>query len=239
VSYTLENVDVNIKSPNVSPEIALEGGSRLVSKVGGSIAFDTRNNTLLPTHGQRTELLSELAGGPLGADTAFYKFEMKTAWYFPGFFDGHVLELTARSGVVNDYSSGDRGRPRVPIFDRWFLGGLYSLRGYRYRDIGPKDFNGEPLGGETYFFGSAEYSLPIIERLRFAMFYDVGNVYRDAFSFDRDANQGAYSDNWGIGLRINLPIGPLRLDYGIPISHDPNTSGRGRFQFGVGYTREF
>ena len=49
-----------------------------------------------------------------------------------------------------------------------------------------------------------------------------------------------YNDNWGIGLRLNLPIGPLRLDYGIPIHYDDrHQSGSGRFQFGVGYTREF
>lgn len=94
------------------------------------------------------------------------------------------------------------------------------------------------MGGNTYVFGSVEYSIPIIERLRMAFFYDVGNVYEDAFSFDA-GNRKFLSDNVGIGLRINLPIGPLRLDYGFPLRHDNDVSGSGRFQFGVGYTREF
>jgi outer membrane protein insertion porin family len=239
VAYTLEHVYLNIDDDedDISPEIRSEGGSRLVSKIGTSLAFDTRNSALLPNRGQRTEFLTEVAG--LGGDTEFYKLEARTAWYFPGFFDGHILEIVGRAGVVEDWGSGDRGMSRVPIFDRWFLGGLYSLRGYRYRDIGPHDEFGEPLGGETYYFGSAEYSIPIIERLRFALFYDIGNVFQDAYSLDTVEGQNAFSDNWGVGVRINLPIGPLRLDYGIPINHDDDVSGGGRFQFGVGYTREF
>jgi outer membrane protein insertion porin family len=235
LSYTLENVGIDFDpTANISPELRLEEGSRLVSKIGGSIAWDTRNNSLLPSSGQRTELMSELAGGPLGGETDFYKFELRSARYFPGFFEGHVLELAARSGVVESYDDSTR----VPIFDRYFLGGLYSLRGYRYRQVGPRDSFGEPIGGKTYVFGKVEYSLPLIERLRFALFYDIGNVYEDAFSFDARGRE-PFSDNWGLGLRINLPIGPLRLDYGFPINHDPNASGSGRFQFGVGYTSEF
>jgi len=122
---------------------------------------------------------------------------------------------------------------------------LYSLRGFRYRQIGPRDpFSDEPIGGNTYWFGSAEYSIPIIERLRLAFFYDIGMVYQDSYSFDPQtlANGDTtrlYNDNWGVGIRLNLPIGPLRLDYGIPISHDTRIGGSGRFQFGVGYSREF
>ncbi len=266
VFHTLENVNLDFNSDarvapltvtsgtnttvlpaTVSPELLSQDGSRLISKIGTSLAFDTRNNALLPSHGQRSELLTEVAG--VGGDAEFYKLEAKTAWYFPGFFDGHIWEIVGRAGVVDDWGSGDRGRARVPLFDRWFLGGLYSLRGYSYRDIGPRDIldrglaterrSKEPVGGETYYFGSVEYSLPIIERLRFALFYDVGNVFEDSYSFGTQEGQASYSDNWGVGFRLNLPIGPLRLDYGIPISHDEDASGSGKFQFGVGYTREF
>lgn len=245
VFYTLEYVDLNLEETLVSPNIFAEEGSRLVSKIGTSLAYDTRNSALLPSRGQRSEILTELAG--LGGDVSFYKLEARTAWYFPGFFDGHIIEVVARAGVVDAYGQGDGGRNKrysdVPIFDRWFLGGLYSLRGFKYRDVGPRATGGpsigEPLGGETYYFGSVEYTLPIVERLRFAVFYDIGNVFQNAYSFDRQARQATFSDNWGVGIRLNLPIGPLRLDYGIPIHHDDDVSGSGRFQFGVGYTREF
>ena len=140
---------------------------------------------------------------------------------------------------------------RVPLFDRYFLGGVYTLRGYRFRRVGPgmatdvsgKPFlttTGEPIGGEMYWFGSVEYSLPIIERLRFAVFYDIGNVYLNAYSFSLSPGQKIYSDDVGLGFRLNIPrLGPLRLDYAFPIQHDDGISGSGKFQFSVGYYREF
>ena len=119
--------------------------------------------------------------------------------------------------------------PDVPFFERYYLGGLYSLRGFKYRYISPRQVpnipDNEPIGGDTYWFGSAEYSIPIFEQehgigVRFALFYDIGSVGANPYNF----NFGDYSDNWGIGLRLNLPIGPLRLDYGIPIRHDQYNS---------------
>jgi outer membrane protein insertion porin family len=235
VSYTLENVTIDNVSPTASTNIMNEAGTRLVSKIGGSLTYDTRGAGFLPERGQRTELSGELAGGPLGGETDFYRLELRSAWYFRGLSRGHVLELTGRIGVVESY--GDS--VSVPLFDRWYLGGLYTLRGFDYREVGPKDATGEPIGGNTYWFGSIEYSVPIIERLRFAVFYDIGMVYQDAYSFTDVSGSGSYNDNFGFGVRLNLPIGPLRLDYGIPINSDRFNESSGQFQFGVGYTREF
>jgi outer membrane protein insertion porin family len=130
----------------------------------------------------------------------------------------------------------------VPFYDRFYLGGLYSLRGFHYHSISPREVDPgaviastEPIGGDTYWFGSAEYSVPIIDRLRFAVFYDIGAVLLQPYSF----HGSGFDDNWGLGLRLNLPIGPLRLDYGIPIHHDQYNTGSGQFQFGVGYSRPF
>jgi outer membrane protein insertion porin family len=175
-------------------------------------------------------------GGPFAGEKNYYKLELDSARYFRGFFSGNVLELYAKTGVAQTLS----GTSEVPFYDRYFLGGMYSLRGYKYRDVGPKQLTTdgselEPVGGNTYWFGSAEYSVPIIERLRFALFYDVGNVYTPSYYW----NMGNYNDDWGIGLRLNLPMGPMRLDYGIPITHDKTTSASGKFQFGVGFTRPF
>jgi outer membrane protein insertion porin family len=266
INYTLESISLDFDDSyrDTYPDsvVLQEQGRRLVSRVGATLAYDTRNSFQLPTKGHRIELLPELAGGPFGGDSDYYRVEVRASQYWnPGrafsetsfwqdVFEGHVLELSGRLGVVKSYGDGDRGRrDRVPLFDRWYLGGLTSLRGYRFRQVGPRDpISGEPTGGGTYWFGGAEYSVPIIERLRFAVFYDVGMVYPEAYSFEpQDYVDGGgnrqttrlYSDNWGVGLRLNLPIGPLRLDYGIPMTHDTRQSGGGRFQFGVGYTRDF
>lgn len=249
VSYTIENVghvDMDRASNGYDPvpaEIRAEEGHTLVSKVGASIDFDTRNNTLLPSRGQRTVLEAEVAGGPMGGETDFYKLELRNSRYIRGLAPGHILELTSRIGVVDNYGLDET----VHLYDRFYLGGLTSLRGYHYRDIGPFDPTGEePIGGRTYWFASAEYSIPIIERLRLAAFYDIGNVYPFAYSFKTYPDNrgpfayGAYSDNWGVGIRLNIPLlGPLRLDYAIPIQHDDYVNGNGRFQFGVGFYRDY
>lgn len=221
---------------NVPQAILSEGGHTLLTRVGASLAYDTRNSTYLPDAGQRTELLGEITSSHLGGERDFYKMELSSAWYFRGFRKGHVLELVGRGGVA-DGLSGDT----VPFYERYYLGGLYSLRGYKYRGISPREPGfSEPIGGNTYWFASAEYSIPIVQKehlggVRFAFFYDIGNVQSDPYAF----KLSNFSDNWGIGLRLNLPIGPLRLDYGIPIHHDRDNDGSGRFQFGVGWQRPF
>lgn len=248
----------SVTNPGPQPQLLGEEGNRLISRLDFSLAHDTRNSALLPTRGHRVELAPEIVGGPLGGNVDFYKLELRAAQYWTpqrlappssvwqDILEGHVLELAGKVGVVDAYGDGDRGQKgRVPLFDRWYLGGLYSLRGYKYRQIGPIDeLTGEPLGGKTYWFGSAEYSIPIIERLRFALFYDAGMVYQNAYSFtptkySNGSSSGIYSDNFGFGIRLNLPIGPLRLDYGIPLTHDKFSGNGGKFQFGVGYTRDF
>ena len=204
---------------------------------------------------------THLAGGPFGGDTDFYKIDLGTKHYFKGLAEGHILELQAQISVIEEYGNSDR----VPLFDRSFLGGLYSLRGFRFRDVGPKDSFGEPIGGKTSWFASAEYSVPVIERFRLAVFYDIGMVYKDAFSFSTDyeyrdtprqdngerwpfgpyrpgifpGKTQTYNDNIGIGMRLELPIGPLRLDYGIPLTADADNDDSGRFNFGVGWERPF
>lgn len=259
INYTIESIGILNVPTNAPQELREEEGTRLVSKVGLSLAYDTRNSTLLPNRGQFTTFRTELAGGPLGGDSDFYKLEVRSSRYIKGFFEGHVLELGAGIGVVDRYGNSTR----VPLFDRWYLGGIDSLRGYRYREVGPKDepqfllqqppgggpglvqrvipSRNEPIGGGTYWVGTAEYSVPVIDFVRFAVFYDVGMVYVDPYSFTpQNKLNHLYNDNYGFGLRLNIPhLGPLRLDYGIPITSDPANRSNGRFQFSVGYSRPF
>ena len=232
ISYGLEDVTLDLDR-DAPPALIAESEDGLVSSFGASIAYDTRNNTLMPDDGGRVELAGTLAGGPFGGDIDFYRIELRGSQYFKGFAEGHIIELLARGGYMDSFGSTDT----VPIFERFFLGGLESLRGYKYRTVGPTEpIEEEPLGGNYYWFGSAEYSIPIIDRVRFAAFYDIGMAY----SFDSQYNIGNYNDNWGVGVRLNLPIGPLRLDYGVPINDsDGINDSSGRFQFSAGYTRDF
>jgi outer membrane protein insertion porin family len=230
---------LTINQANVPDAILGQVGDHLYQRLGASLAYDTRNSNKLPNHGQRTEIDPEFDLG----DTTYYKLETKTEWYFPGVFKGHVLEVMGRAGIADSMSGGD-----VPFYDRYYLGGLYSLRGFKFRNIGPRDpaygtnlnMPDEPIGGDSYWFGSLEYSIPILEKesgpsVRLALFYDAGSVGAKSFSFS-----GNFDDDYGIGLRLDIPhLGPLRLDYGIPITHDQYNGASGKFQFGFGYTRGF
>lgn len=232
---------------NVPNAILQQTGSHLFNRFGGSLTYDTRNSLQLPNWGQLTEFDPELSVG----DQTFYKIQLKTAWFFPSpfaklapnLFSGHVLEVDGHIGTARGISGGD-----VPFYDRYFLGGIYDLRGFKYRDIGPREqdsnyppnyFN-EPVGGDSFWYSTVEYSLPIFEKeggigLRFALFYDVGSVGSGPYTFS-----GNFDDDWGVGLRLNIPrLGPLRLDYGIPISHDQFNGSSGQFQFSAGYTHPF
>jgi outer membrane protein insertion porin family len=236
VSYTIENVGITLNNSNSVPvpnAIMSQVGNHIFNRFGASLAYDTRNSTQLPNHGQRTEFDPEFDVG----DETYYKLALKTAWYFPGIFKGHVIEFDGRTGIAQSLGSGD-----VPFYDRYYLGGAYDLRGFIYRNISPREpISPEPIGGDSYWFGSVEYSIPIFERdnggpsLRFALFMDAGSVGAQPYSFS-----GNFDDDWGFGFRLNIPhLGPLRLDYGIPITHDANNGTSGQFQFTVGYTRQF
>ncbi|NBV20712.1 MAG: outer membrane protein assembly factor BamA [Proteobacteria bacterium] len=237
VSYTIEDVGITRVDPSASPELRSEAGTRLVSKVGTGIVYDARKGGLVPTGGQRVEFLSEVAGGPFGGESDFFKLEVRGSQYLPGFWEGQNWEIIGRMGSIQGYN-GDH----VTLFNRYFMGGPRTLRGFKYAHVSPVDSLSQPFGGNTYWLGSVEYNIPIIERLRFALFYDVGNVYSSSFSVNPNASRGErlYNDNVGAGFRINIPnLGPLRLDYGFPINADANQNKSGRFNFDVGFTRDF
>jgi outer membrane protein insertion porin family len=259
VGYTIENVGIlfnnNYTAPPVVPpgmpipppppgqdyvpnKLLEQAGYSVLSKFDTSLTYDTRGPGFLPEKGQTTTLVFELAG-PFGGDMDFYKLELKSHWYFKGLFAGHVLEVLGGTGVAGAYGSSSD----VPFYQAYYLGGLNNLRGYQYNNVSPREVgsgSNEPIGGDTYWFGSLEYSIPVVERLRFAIFYDAGNVMSQAYSYDINS----YDSNWGMGIRLNLPIGggsgtPLRLDYAIPLHHDKYNGDSGRFQFSVGFDRPF
>ncbi len=226
--YRLEKVDISNMEDDVSQDLKEELGKNTVSSIGLSFTDDHRDSTISATKGWVGTISGDVAGGPLGGDKDFYRLETNAAYYIPLKFSS-VIELSARAGMVDAY--GDSSK--VPIFERYFVGGSRSIRGYDERGIGPIDANTEdPIGGEAIFVGSIEYTIPLIDVIKFAIFYDIGNVW------------GKYSDfmstklyaGTGIGLRIKTPIGPMNLDYGIPLDKQPGEEDRnknGKFYFSV------
>ncbi len=225
VEYRLEEIDIFNVSSSVSNAILIDQGTRTKSQITPSLVFDTRDNPFLTHSGQRIVFTPSVSGGFLGGDTQLYGLDLEASQYFHLPFDT-ILLFNGEVAAVDAWGSDDR----VPIFDRLFLGGTNNLRGFNYRDVGPKDNNGEPLGGGTLARGTVEFTFPIIEKVRGAVFYDTGFVATGAFDFN-----GRFASDVGLGLRLDLPVGPLRLDYGIPVQTGGNNGRGGKFNFNVGY----
>jgi outer membrane protein insertion porin family len=224
LGYTLQNVEIfNVASS--SPEFILtQSGTFTESKVFSSAVFDSRDNPLLSRRGQRITFSPAIAGGFLGGDTQIYALDMEGSQYFPLPKDT-ILLINGEIATVSQWGTGNE----VPIFERLFLGGSNNLRGFPFREVGPKQ-NGEPIGGQSMARATIEWTFPIIEKARGAIFYDTGFVNTSAWSFGFNH----MASDVGIGLRLDLPIGPLRLDYGYPVMRD-GYNGGGHFNFNVGY----
>ncbi len=231
--YTIENVQIDMVTSGSSPVYELEAGSRLVSKLGFVIQRDTRNDLLFTTSGSRISLNTEYAG--IGGDTNYFKIETRNAMFLPTFEAAdQCLAFLFRAGTV--WPTGDKVYYddidcSVPFFDRFFLGGPQSLRGFEHREVGPRDpVSTEPIGGNTYGFASVEYTFKVAEQFRIAMFYDWGFVNSDSANF----NPVNYNDDWGFGIRLLVMNNPLSLDYALPITKDDYNNEGGQFNFSFG-----
>jgi len=228
LSYGYQVVTIDNVSSSASSVISALAGDSSVSKVGFQLLRDTRDKIINTTRGNRMEFDTALAGGPLGGDNNFYSFEFRGAQYFPIFeAQTQVLSLLGRAGVIQNY--GDSRD--VAYYNKFYLGGPTTLRGYEFREVSPRDQFGEVIGGKSYAFFSAEYSLDIVSPVRFAVFYDAGFVNRGAYDFS-PAN---FTDDFGFGIRLFVAGSPLSLDFGIPLtSRDKNAKKGSQFNFSFG-----
>jgi outer membrane protein insertion porin family len=225
LGYTLQDIDIFNVDPSSSAFIQSQKGSSVESKLFSSVVFDSRDSAILSRRGQRVTFSPMIAGGFLGGDTQIYGFDLEGSQYFHLPKDT-ILLINGEIGTVSQYGAGTE----VPIYERLFLGGSNNLRGFPFREVGPQDENGEPVGGQTMARTTIEWTFPIIEKARGALFYDMGFVNSEAWSFGFNH----MASDIGIGLRLDLPIGPLRLDYGYPVMRD-GYNGGGHFNFNVGY----
>ncbi len=229
LSYTYEIFDIQNVSPSASSIIRALEGKNASSRIGLTLERDTRDKIINTTRGNRVEVNMNFAGGPLGGSKInnFYSLEFRGSQFFPVFeTQTQVLSLIARGGVVQNFGDSTD----VPYYNKWYLGGPTTLRGFEFRDVAPRDIYNEPIGGKTYGFFSAEYSLDIVSPIRFALFYDAGFVNRGAYDF----NAATYNDNFGVGLRLFVAGAPLSLDFGIPITSDKTNKKGNQFNFSFG-----
>ena len=192
-----------------------------------SYEYDSRDAMVTPRKGGHLEGHVGYSGP--GSTVETYTVGLSGSYYYNSFWDS-IFSVNFGLETVDTVSGGDE----VPIFERCYLGGPANLRGFRYRDVGMIDealAGDETMGGNSSAFVQFEVTLPVIESVRFAMFVDAGFVHKDSFDF----KPTEWAADYGIGLRINLPMGPLAVDYAIPFKSANCADDDGQFQFYVDY----
>jgi outer membrane protein insertion porin family len=240
LEYRLEQVEIELE-PSVAtlsaasvnkggpPSLLLpEEGEYLRSALVLNYLYDSRNAVIETRSGEKLDIGLSMAGTGLGGDVDVLGLTIQGQKYWNFAWDS-ILSLNGELAFV-DATDGT-----VPIFDRLFLGGQGTLRGFEFRDLGPRDpVTGEAIGGQSLGFLSTEYTVPVIDNVRAAVFYDLGFVNADSW----DPSPSDLYHDIGVGVRLKLPISPvpIALDYAIPVeSPDPLADKGGQFNFYLNY----
>jgi len=195
-------------------------GVQKTRSVSYSIVRNTTDKLFDPSKGSVESATVEYAGGPLGGDSQFVKYFLNAKAYYP------ILGSTVLSGNLLWGHTISTVGGRVPIFERFFLGGPYSIRGFPSRTLSPKDPNtGELIGGNKELIANVEYIFPLFNEIGFkgVVFFDAGNAYRQG-DWPWSGPQLKYSA--GVGVRWYSPMGPLRFEWGWNLRPDPGESRR-------------
>ncbi len=226
LTYKLEEVNINDIDSGASQALLNEEGKNTISSLIPSLSYDKRDNIYNPTRGYYLATSFQETGGFLGGDKNFYKYFASGEYYY-SLFEKIVFQLKGQGGFANKFS----GSNDVPIYERFFAGGQYTIRGYKERSVGPKDpLTGDFVGGNSMFVANAEVTFPIYEKLlKGAVFFDGGNVWEKASNFA----SSSLKYGTGVGVRVKTPIGPVSLDLGYPLSNLEGEKKKPRFYFSV------
>jgi len=216
VGTRLEDVEISDVEPDAPADAFAAEGHSTVIAVNTGLTYDKRLFELLEGYydGSLASLEYEYGGGILGGDVDFHKGLVSNDFFYPLLTTGsglsslhHVISLTNRYGVIAPHEDGES----IPIFERFFLGGANTVRGFDFRGLGPHD-NGSPSGGTQMLFGNIEYSFPIfLKILRGVVFVDYGNLSSTVNDFDFSEMRYAV----GGGIRINFPFLGVPLPIGL------------------------
>ncbi|MCF8039537.1 MAG: outer membrane protein assembly factor BamA, partial [Desulfohalobiaceae bacterium] len=221
--YRLEQYTVDDIDTDVSQTIKDLEGDNWGSVLFASVQRDTTNRWFNPSRGTKNTLSLEYGGGLIGGDNNFIKPEYEFS-YFRSLFWKFVFHWHWKAGFLFENTDED-----IPDFERFYLGGIDTVRGYEFRDISSTDDAGEDIGGHKAFYNNLELIFPIKEDAGVlgVLFFDSGKVWGKDEDLDFDL-----FDSVGAGIRWNSPMGPLRLVYGYPL--DDLKGNSGRFEFAIG-----
>jgi len=227
VEYRIEGIRIfDVDENEAGQEIQDAEGTYTKSGFTGALTWDTRDSLFLTRKGELIELTGFIAGGPLGGSVQDYGISLEASKYILLPWD-IIFLVKGELSVVDSWGGSDE----VPIFDRLYLGGSNNLRGFNFREVGPVDQYDNPIGGLSLGYVTFEVTFPIMSRVRGAVFSDLGFVNTTAYDF----SSSDLNADIGFGLRLDLPIGPVRVDYGYPVMHDGWNGPPGKFNFNIGY----
>ena len=245
---------VKITDSEIRPSFLLGPEDYQVDTIGLTNTLDFRESPYVNPRGFLVGNTLDLASSALGSDIEFIRGTMRVGYYLPfgpkpltpgvvedqppgtslqRWFRQSSIAFGARAGVIHSLTtSGTDEATAIPIDERFFIGGATTVRSFGERDLGPHDNHGHPVGGEFYTVFNVEYTFPILGELQGAIFTDAGNLLPT--SEDVGLNDMRYAI--GAGLRYKLPVGPIRLDYGVnPDPHEFEDFGAFHFSFGFAF----
>jgi len=240
IEYRIENAEIgDVRSDS---QLALERGSSITSSITPRLFRDTRNHPFDPTAGSLQDFSLEIAG--VGGTNEFLKAESRGRWYIPVWKSPQIGTFTFSTGYTFGYGFGYGDKDDLPLFERYFPGGINSVRGYAPRSLGPRadvrssfvteqdekcelDPDGgtsgcqdhirdDVIGGSQQLIFNTEIIFPLVEQLglKGVVFFDAGNAYSVAHGIDFAEMRTAT----GVGIRWLSPIGPLRIEVGFPLN---------------------
>lgn len=216
-------------------DFGTENVSRLITELAGGISTsslrlgfrrDTRDRYFYPTKGTILSSNIEFAGGPFQGDSAFTRYEASASIFIPLFWDT-VGFIKSTIGYIDR-----RGKGLLPLFERYYLGGPNTLRGFDFASVGPRDpQTGELIGGNKMLLFNLEFRFPIVQSIRLTgmAFFDAGNAFNDHEGFDLTNLRKSI----GLGIRWFSPMGPIRIEWGYILQRRPGEPS-GNWEFGMG-----
>ncbi|MBU1745558.1 MAG: outer membrane protein assembly factor BamA [Proteobacteria bacterium] len=222
VGYRLSLDNVKDILDTASYYIKKQAGQTTSSGVTFTLTRDSTNDVMFPSTGSKNSASVEYTGGPLQGDVSYTRYGATSAWFFPLPLDT-VIGARGRIGAIRANEGKD-----VPIFERYYLGGINSLRGLR--EVGPKDpATGDVIGGLTMLNFNFDYIFPLIKNagMKGVLFFDTGNTWNTGYHLE-DLRRTA-----GVGIRWYSPIGPLRLEWGYVLDRKEDEAAS-RWEFSIG-----
>jgi outer membrane protein insertion porin family len=222
IAYNFEHAEIFNVDEEASAIIRDQEGTSTTSSITPALIRDSRDNFLDPSRGSRNSVHVTFAG--LGGTNKFIKGELDSAWFFP--IGPTSVMLRGRFGYAKGF-----GGEELPLYERFYVGGIYTVRGLDFGDAGPRDEEtDDAIGGTEELIFNAEYIFPLLSeiRLKGVVFFDAGNAYEDFENF------GELRYTTGAGLRWISPMGPIRIEWGYNIDKkEGEKSSRFEFAFGT------